>query len=304
MGVPPVAVNLSPVPAAHPLMARWLTGFLSAFPLSHRAYIASVVRRGAADRSDFYDRAEAVIRDMAAVLAVSEDAVGDLGAMAGRATLFDLAPSPGPTGLDQLLSEFCRTAEYPVYEHGSFVWLPAHAERLAFTMARCTELGATDSKTLLEVGFGPGEFMATILQVCPAWQAVGVDISPACVDYADRLLRRRGVRERTDLRLGDLRQLPFADASFDVVIANEVVEHLPDPGAGVRELTRLLRPEGTAIITLPLRMPMRTHMTVFPDAGAAAALLESGGLQPCVTAVIDVLGRIGDAMFACRLKGA
>ena len=54
---------------------------------------------------------------------------------------------------------------------------------------------------------------------------------------------------------GDGTQLPFADASFDRIIASEVMEHVPDDMAALDELTRVLRPGGTIAITIPAELP-------------------------------------------------
>jgi SAM-dependent methyltransferase len=50
---------------------------------------------------------------------------------------------------------------------------------------------------------------------------------------------------------GDATRLPFADASFDRIIASEVLEHVPDDGAAFRELARVLKPGGTIAVTVP-----------------------------------------------------
>jgi SAM-dependent methyltransferase len=54
---------------------------------------------------------------------------------------------------------------------------------------------------------------------------------------------------------GDALSLPFADASFDRVIAAEVLEHVPDDGAALAELARVLRPGGTLAVTVPRWFP-------------------------------------------------
>ena len=54
---------------------------------------------------------------------------------------------------------------------------------------------------------------------------------------------------------GDGTRLPFADASFDRIIASEVMEHVPDDRAALDELTRVLRPGGTIAITIPAEFP-------------------------------------------------
>jgi SAM-dependent methyltransferase len=56
---------------------------------------------------------------------------------------------------------------------------------------------------------------------------------------------------------GDATRLPFADGSFDRVIAAEVLEHIPDDGAALHELARVLRPGGTIAVTVPSYLPER-----------------------------------------------
>jgi SAM-dependent methyltransferase len=55
----------------------------------------------------------------------------------------------------------------------------------------------------------------------------------------------------------DLLELPFADASFDVVIASEVLEHIPDDRRAVAEIARVVRPGGRVAITVPRWWPER-----------------------------------------------
>jgi SAM-dependent methyltransferase len=54
---------------------------------------------------------------------------------------------------------------------------------------------------------------------------------------------------------GDALALPFADAAFDRVIASEVLEHIHDDAAAMRELARVLRPGGTMAVTVPRCLP-------------------------------------------------
>lgn len=54
---------------------------------------------------------------------------------------------------------------------------------------------------------------------------------------------------------GDGTKLPFADASFDRIIASEVMEHVPDDAAALAEFIRVLRPGGTIAITVPAEFP-------------------------------------------------
>lgn len=52
--------------------------------------------------------------------------------------------------------------------------------------------------------------------------------------------------------VGDIAALPVRDATFDVVLCTEVLEHVPRPGAAVREMARILRPGATLLLTAPL----------------------------------------------------
>lgn len=55
--------------------------------------------------------------------------------------------------------------------------------------------------------------------------------------------------------LGDVQRLPFPDDSFDTVLCTEVLEHVPDPWGAVREIRRVLRPGGQALLTSPFMWP-------------------------------------------------
>jgi SAM-dependent methyltransferase len=50
---------------------------------------------------------------------------------------------------------------------------------------------------------------------------------------------------------GDALKLPFKDGTFDKIIASEVLEHIPDDGGAIEELTRVLKPGGTIAVTVP-----------------------------------------------------
>ncbi|MDP6492953.1 MAG: class I SAM-dependent methyltransferase [Acidimicrobiales bacterium] len=71
---------------------------------------------------------------------------------------------------------------------------------------------------------------------------------------------------------GDATRLPFADDSFDRVIASEVMEHIHDDDAALTELTRVLRPGGTIAITVPATLPERICWKISSDYHAPAAV--------------------------------
>jgi SAM-dependent methyltransferase len=75
----------------------------------------------------------------------------------------------------------------------------------------------------------------------------GVDIAGEVVHEAGQVLGRH----RPGLAVGDIRAVPFADGSFDLVYSMGTIEHFPDYRLAVDEIFRVLKPGGTAIIGVP-----------------------------------------------------
>jgi ubiquinone/menaquinone biosynthesis C-methylase UbiE len=93
-------------------------------------------------------------------------------------------------------------------------------------------------RRVLEVGGGPGELAAWMQEELPA-DVRYVDLSPRMVELA----RERGVAAEQ----GDVQELPFADASFDLVVAAWMLYHVPDLDRGLAEIARVLVPGGALV---------------------------------------------------------
>jgi len=97
-----------------------------------------------------------------------------------------------------------------------------------------------NSKNILELGTGNGEFMSELKK--RGYDVVGLDILP------NKTLLERGF----DVRKHDLNKgLPFKKSSFDVVVGLEVLEHLYNPYNMMKEIKKILKPNGYAIISMP-----------------------------------------------------
>lgn len=97
--------------------------------------------------------------------------------------------------------------------------------------------------TILDVGCGPGTITADLARWVEPGAVVGVDRSPAVLAEATAAFP---TREHPNLRFapGDVYGLEFEDASFDVVFAHQILQHLTDPVAALGEMRRVLRRGG------------------------------------------------------------
>ena len=97
----------------------------------------------------------------------------------------------------------------------------------------------------LEVGAGTGYFSLHLLMAGIIGQATCTDISPGMID----VLRANAARLRLDVdaQVADAEDLPFEDASFNLVLGHAVLHHLPDLDRAFAEFHRVLRPGGVVV---------------------------------------------------------
>jgi len=97
---------------------------------------------------------------------------------------------------------------------------------------------------ILDVGCGTG---ANLLMLSQFGDAEGVDVSEDALAFC----RERGLK---NVKLGAGEELPYDDGTFDLVTALDVVEHMDDDLAGLREMQRVLRPGGRVLLFVPTFM--------------------------------------------------
>lgn len=146
---------------------------------------------------------------------------------------------------DKLRDVYERRAEL---QYAEPVALPD--PRVDRKFARMIDLVASTlpAESLLDAGCGDGRFLAALVQRPdrPA-RFAGTDISERILETARRTIEREG--GDAELVRANLERLPFDDASFERVLSVQVLEHLLDPGAGVAEMARVLRPGGALVIS-------------------------------------------------------
>ena len=101
-------------------------------------------------------------------------------------------------------------------------------------------------KRVLDVACGEGYGSKLLAE--QAASVVGVDVSVEVIEHATR---RYGSLAGLGFRLGDCERLDFPDASFDVIVSFETIEHVPNQEQVLAELRRILAPDGVLIISTP-----------------------------------------------------
>jgi SAM-dependent methyltransferase len=99
-----------------------------------------------------------------------------------------------------------------------------------------------NGRRLLELGCGSGAQLKVLAEA--GWDVSGVELGASAARYA---------RERLGLNVhqGSLESARLPSASFDVVVASHVLEHIPDPAAASVEIARVLRPGGRLYVSVP-----------------------------------------------------
>jgi SAM-dependent methyltransferase len=162
----------------------------------------------------------------------------------GDCGLVQMNPQPSADGIARRYRDTFG-ADYLSYElanEGAFLQL----QLLALNDSRFWTLEKQllirgEAPALLDVGCATGALILRMRE--RGWRVTGVEISPSA-EYARR---ERGL----DVRGIPLEENHFPSASFDIVLASHLIEHLNDPGSFVREVKRILKSGGRLFITTP-----------------------------------------------------
>jgi SAM-dependent methyltransferase len=209
------------------------------------------------------------------------------------------------------------TIQGPLWGSRARLWAQlAEADQRPFYEAVFDALGVTDGTRLLDVGCGAG--LAMQLAAERGSTVTGLDAAEGLLEIA---------RERlpcADIRVGDMEDLPFPDASFTALTSFNAVQYATDPGRALRELARVAyagTPIGIVTWGDPKRSEMRDVLAAIgqllppsppgsggPFAlsapGALEALVQSAGLTPQHAAEVPTPYTYPDVDTAVRAQSA
>ena len=125
--------------------------------------------------------------------------------------------------------------------------LADHAGRSSADSATFMTHLLASGTVLLDVGCGPGTITCDLADLVAPTQLIGIDSATDAIEHARGQAAERGV---TNVRFeaGDVYNLRFDDATFDVVYAHQVLQHLDRPVEALIEMRRVSRPGGTVAV--------------------------------------------------------
>jgi len=111
-----------------------------------------------------------------------------------------------------------------------------------------------DAGMMVDLGCGPGDIAVRFARALPGYAITAVDGSEPMVALAQEAVRAAGVEERVRVRCARLPMLPLPLQSFDAIVSNSLVHHMPDPYIFWNEVVRLGRP-GASVLIMDLFRP-------------------------------------------------
>jgi ubiquinone/menaquinone biosynthesis C-methylase UbiE len=106
----------------------------------------------------------------------------------------------------------------------------------------------TRREAAADLGCGPGQLAIELARRSPGLHVTGIDLSEEMIVRGQDKARRAGVADRVSFRRGAAQQIPFPDASLDLVVSTLSLHHWSDPVAVLDEIARVLRPGGCFLI--------------------------------------------------------
>ncbi len=147
-----------------------------------------------------------------------------------------------------------------------------------------------DNYSHLEIGPGHGLLLYFAAADPRCARLTGWDISPASLDLTAHALKTLGVDKPVQLQAQNVMKPPQTEQRFDSIVISEVLEHLEDPVAALRNLSAVLSDAGRIYINVPVNAPAIDHIYLLRSPEETMALLSDTGLEAVDTLFAPAAG--------------
>jgi ubiquinone/menaquinone biosynthesis C-methylase UbiE len=106
---------------------------------------------------------------------------------------------------------------------------------------------------VLDIGTGTARIPLILSEIRPQWQIIGVDLADSMLKLGQKNIEEAGKSEQISLQLIDGKKMPYDDHSFDLVMTNSLVHHIPNPLDLLLEIDRVVKVDGSILIRDLLR---------------------------------------------------
>lgn len=141
----------------------------------------------------------------------------------------------------QHADDFATLTNYT--SHNPIIWLLM--QNFMRRIGHLLKAIGADRRSGLDAGCGEGHLLSYLYKKKILGRMIAVDLDDRKLSYA------RKHYPNCEYRSGDIQSLPFADNTFDFVLTTEVFEHLPDPESALSEISRVAKPGGHLVISVP-----------------------------------------------------
>jgi ubiquinone/menaquinone biosynthesis C-methylase UbiE len=188
----------------------------------------------------------------------------------------------------EVMDSEAEARDYDVMDHAAVNTLFVHDFRVAWDGAN----------PILDVGTGTAQIPIAFCRATPDARVVGVDAAESMLALGRDNAERAGFSDRVELTLADAKALPFVVGAFGAVMSNSIIHHIPEPGAVLAEMVRVLRPGGVIFVRDLLRPSDETMLERLVNEYAAGAndsqrMMFADSLRAALT-LAEVRGLVAD----------
>ena len=180
----------------------------------------------------------------------------------------------GRLPFSDIVRRFYDDPEYPILESLDFVVDDSAQQRLLFN-TQCLQVIQIRGGMLCEIGVGSSEILSIARQLQPTFRMFAVDVAKAPLSFA---AQRLGSSNIAFVRANIL-ALPYSDSTFDVLLVNEVIEHVTDPVGALQEVQRIIKSGGEAIISTSIGFPSVIHLGEFSSVSHCKYEITKAGFE-------------------------